>query len=154
MLDTEQMGDRTPSQFYRFLTSKVSDLNLSDELLLNRWFSRLPDAIQTITAGLKTKLTLEELLEHADNVHEMVSAAPSSKSLAALRNPQPDHNRGKAHNRNRARSHSRNNSQSRQSDFKGNGYCWYHCKFGKRANKCHGGDCLASKPKTSGNDRQ
>lgn len=155
VLDTEQIGDRSPSRFYRFLKSKISDLKVDDDLLFNRWVGKLPLAIQTTIAGLKSKLTIDEMLEHADMIHEIIGANKSVASIGNSRENNDKRSQNRSRSRGRSNSKSRNQKQKeprKKSEYKGDGYCWYHLTFGKRAQKCHGGDCLAKK--FSENDKQ
>lgn len=162
ILDTEQMGDRTPSQFYRFLKSKTSDLDIPDGVLYNRWLSKLPSSIQMTIAGIKEKLTEIELLEHADNIYEL--STNSSKTVAYISDnrgkPQGFHKprnsfpkRGFSHSPARDRSPSRDRTgRGRSPSRDRNGStCWYHRRFKEQARKCAGGGCNF---KNSGKGRQ
>ncbi|GBP23828.1 hypothetical protein EVAR_86203_1 [Eumeta japonica] len=77
LLMHEDLGDRKPSQFLRHLQG-LAGPDISNDLLITIWTSRLPQNIQTVIAG-QTAPTLELLADLADRVHEI---APPSLQVA------------------------------------------------------------------------
>ncbi|GBP36809.1 hypothetical protein EVAR_26816_1 [Eumeta japonica] len=77
LLMHEELGDRKPSQFLRHLQG-LAGPDISNDLLITIWTSRLPQNIQTVIAG-QTAPTLELLADLADRVHEI---APPSLQVA------------------------------------------------------------------------
>ncbi|XP_013168121.1 PREDICTED: uncharacterized protein LOC106118112 [Papilio xuthus] len=158
LLDHEQIGDRKPSAFLRYLQN-LAGPGVPDEFLRTIWTSRLPSGTQTIIAS-QPRASLDELAELADRVHDVVSpcqqvastsrAAPSgsrsetvenqiaelTKQVAALTNKITQMSRDghrRAAGRNRSRSRSRNRSHSNYRKYPN---CWYHAKFGGKADRC------------------
>ncbi|GBP28093.1 hypothetical protein EVAR_21214_1 [Eumeta japonica] len=70
LLMHEELGDCKPSQFLRYLQDPVGS-DISKDLLITIWTSRLPQNIQTVIAG-QTTPTLELLANLTDRVHEIV----------------------------------------------------------------------------------
>ena len=156
VLDTEQMGDRTPSQFYMALKSKTSDLTLSDDVVLNRWINKLPAAVQPPVAGMRLTLTTDQLLKLADEIHEHSSA---HSNVAAIDRTSNNHYRQRSNSvssnrsfksRPRAKSPAKKRNHSRSNGYSPDGaYCWYHYTFQGDAQKCGGGNCLFQKSKNA-----
>lgn len=155
VLDTEQMGDRTPSQFYMALQAKTTDLALTPEVLRNRWLKKLPSSVQIPVATMQTQLAIADLLKLADEIYEHSTDA----HVAAIKHT-PDNK----YQRQRSNSFSRHGTSKgpkkgfpgkKRHNARNNGYtpdgpyCWYHYTFKGDAQKCAGGDCLFQKPKNA-----
>ncbi|GBP92944.1 hypothetical protein EVAR_84047_1 [Eumeta japonica] len=69
LLMHEELGDRKPSQFFRHLQG-LAGPDISKDLLITIWTSRLPQNIQTVIAR-QIAPTLELLADLADQVHEI-----------------------------------------------------------------------------------
>ncbi|KAK2575271.1 hypothetical protein KPH14_007656 [Odynerus spinipes] len=69
LLEREELGDRTPSQFLTHLTSLAGE-SVPEKLLRSIWCSRLPQTVQAIMAT-QEKATLTDAATLADKVHEM-----------------------------------------------------------------------------------
>nr|XP_037874875.1 uncharacterized protein LOC119630244 [Bombyx mori] len=87
LLQSEELGDRKPSQFLRHLR-QLAGPTIPDDFLRSIWTSRLPDNLQTIIASQMT-LSLIELADLADRVHDIAPSAPqvattSSREDSAL----------------------------------------------------------------------
>ncbi|XP_047543199.1 uncharacterized protein LOC125075530 [Vanessa atalanta] len=78
LLMHEELGDRKPSQFLRYLAS-LAGPSVPSEFLLTIRSSRLPQNIQTVIAS-QMDLDKDKLAELADKVHEI---APSSPQVAS-----------------------------------------------------------------------
>lgn len=157
LLVHEELGDRKPSQFVRHLQN-LAGPGVPEEFLRTIWTSRLPQSTQTIIAS-QPKATLEELAELADRIHDVVTpshqvaststAAPSvvaamERQIAALTEQvkalstevrrsrhRPPTQRHRSNSRHRNRSSTR--SPANHSRYP---QCWYHSKFGEKAQKC------------------
>lgn len=162
LLMHEELGDRKPSQFLRHLQNLAGE-NLPNEFLKTIWTGRMPQNIQTVIAS-QPRATLEDLADLADRVFDITSpyagvASTSTSAAAAVGQPPAS-----AWNdmvmqiseltrqvkkltterfQNRSRSRSRSNQQNRtrsssNSSRRNSKYptCWYHYKFGPKANKC------------------
>ena len=145
LLSHEEMGDRKPSQFLRHLKALAPDV--PDDFLRTIWASRLPPHVQAILAG-QTEGSLDSASQLADRICEVapqpvtasITPAPStpdntallerieelSRQVAALR---ATPNRGRSKSRQRHRRSDRSSSASHDT-------CWYHRKFGDKAQKC------------------
>jgi hypothetical protein len=148
---TLEMGDRKPSQFLRRLRSLAQDM--PDDLLRIIWSSRLPTHIRAVLAG-QPEGDSETAARCADRIME---AAPQP-TLASVA-PPPDNNdlleyvedlrrqvktlhaeldRLRSNSR-ASRSISRNRRSYRRSKSRDNvtpTLCWYHRRYGTRAQKC------------------
>lgn len=92
LLMHEDMGDRNPSQFLRHLRN-LAGPSVSDDILLTLWSGRLPHSLQTIIA-CQPKLSLDDLAELADRVHEIAPSRPYQQIAAAsTAQPQPSSSR-------------------------------------------------------------
>lgn len=153
LLMHEELGDRKPSQFLRHLKS-LAGLNVPDEFLRTIWVSRLPHGIQTVLAGQPGAASLEDLADLADRVNDLASSTPKvaavrdsvpssvlndlTREIAELRRQFQQMSSSRS-NRSRSRSTRNTRSSSRQrslSNYRRFPNCWYHNKFGERANKC------------------
>lgn len=152
LLMHEELGNRRPSQFLRHLQS-LAGPNYPDEFLKTTWTNGLPVNLQTVIAS-QPHAKLESLAELADTVHELVPSASSHVASAdAAHKPTLDmlvqevsrlsrQVEALTANNRRSRSNTRNNNnrdrrRSRsQSNYRKFPICWYHNKFGNKANHC------------------
>lgn len=71
-----EMGDQTPSEFFRLLFNQVGDSDLIDKELIKRiWLKRLPHNLRTSVAAWADK-PIDEILPIADKIWEV--SIPSS----------------------------------------------------------------------------
>lgn len=154
----EELGDRKPSQFLRHLNS-LAGINVPDDFLKTIWISRLSHGIQTVLAGQSPTTPLEVLADLADRVQEIAAPSPSVattsipgcsttlenlarevaelrrefRKLASVRQSRP-----RTPTRNSRQSHRRSNSRTKRSHSNYTKFptCWYHNKYGEKANKC------------------
>lgn len=157
LLTNEELGDRKPTQFLRHLKS-LAGKDVPEEFMRSIWTSRLPTSTQSIIAG-QAKLPLDEVAELADRIHEVVPihpqvAATSSSSMShsltqeiaaltqqmqvlASKVDRMSRQRGRSKTPNGQRGRTRSSSERRSSaNFKKFPTCWYHHKFGDKANRC------------------
>lgn len=161
LLTHEELGDRKPSQFLRHLQD-LAGPSVPEEFLRSIWSNRLPHNLQTVLASQPT-LALDELAGLADRIQEVTSPTPYQVATTSTAVPS-DSSRGEIaelrkmveqlstkldrftrgsygvnhHSRPQRRS-SRSPSRSRfrsQSSHRKQPVCWYHWKFGEKANKC------------------
>ncbi|KAJ0175083.1 hypothetical protein K1T71_009224 [Dendrolimus kikuchii] len=78
LLMHEELGDRKPSQFLRYLQT-LAGPTIPDSFLRTLWASRLPHNLQIVIAA-QTDCTLETIADLADKVYEI---APSNPIVAA-----------------------------------------------------------------------
>ncbi|XP_076655177.1 uncharacterized protein LOC143360335 [Halictus rubicundus] len=164
LLEHEERGDRTPSQFLRHIRSLAGN-EVPEDFIRTLWMSRLPVAMQSVLAT-QDGVELEKVAALADRISEVTPAqihpAAAANNVAALgdinalveqiaalvttklegRGRQPRSSTPSSRYRRRSRPKSK--AESRPS-----GICWYHGRFGTKATKC-------TKPCTfqSGNDLQ
>ena len=161
-LDVEQLGDQKPSHLLLTLRNNLQELNPGDELRKELFLQKMPNEIKYILAASKD-LDLEQLAGIADRVHDSISApkfvnnvSNSSNNtcsndisqnnkllderlsrLEASINKLTLNTKNNFKKRNFSRSHSRNSSTSRRSYNPNGKLCFYHFKFGNRAQKCN-----------------
>lgn len=158
ILSGTEIGDRTPSEFFRELKIQAGSSKIvNEELLKSLWMRRLPPLVH---AAVKASVNVElaDLLKMADSVHEVyvqqglnlgsTSLAPNSaihelaqqnqkllNEVASLKKSFSDFksNRG----RDRSRSNSRGRfSSGKRADTNNSDMCWYHNRYGTNAKKC------------------
>ena len=141
LISDEELGDSTPSQFYRRLKSLAGSA-IQDSLLKTLWVQRLPSQTQAILQA-QSDLSIEKLLSISDKIAEVqMSSSPSTSVCATQFQPglekKVEQLALKLEEIQQAlrprRSNSRSRSLSRQRSLKGS--CWYHNRFGTRARKC------------------
>lgn len=134
ILETEEIGDRKPSAFYYFLQCKAEGIDVSEEVLRNRWLNKLPSDVQTILTSLKDILEMDKLLSTADEVYEMCKSRTSYATDVSAVGKSRSHSPSEPRNRSRrARSRNRNRSPDRGSQSE---LCYFHRKFGEKAYRC------------------
>lgn len=155
LMESEQMGDQKPSEFYRSLRS-LAPAGADEEFVLDVWKTRIPAQLQPVMAVTSEK-DVNTVLKLADAVHE-VSVA-NSKQISAVDNysllaeqikqltltvnevvRQRDRSRSRGPSRKR---NNRANTPARDTDGR---LCYYHHRYREKARKCRG-DCS-----WSGND--
>lgn len=156
LLSGTQIGDRTPSDFFRYLKSLAGDSTAVNETLLqNLWLRNLPPIVQTAVKS-SGKTVTADMLKVADDVYEVYqqrslvlpNATPFSnlgineivaqnqqmfKEISALRDAlhKLQVNRDRSRTRNRSKSRDRDGSGAKRKDL-----CWYHFRYGVDAKNC------------------
>lgn len=156
LLQTEEIGDRKPSQFLRHLQS-LSGNSVDNQLLRSIWTSRMPKEIQPLLAIFK-KSTLDELAEAADEAIQTMRGSRTTIASTKISTPPPSWQseiaqlsakfdalsrqvaespgyRGRSSDRQRPRNYERRRSRTR-SRPRNSDYCWYHNRFGDKAKRC------------------
>lgn len=151
LLTYEELGDRRPSQFLRHLQD-LAGPSVPEDFIRTIWCNRLPTSIQTVLASQPSH-SLEQLADLADRIQELTSpcvvASTSSQhnEIAELRKmveqlslKLDEHTRatrrqGDRYRSPRRRPASRQRTRSNSSHRK-YPMCWYHAKFGEKANRC------------------
>lgn len=156
LLESEEIGDRKPSQFLRQLKDLAGN-SVPDTLMKILWLGRLPRHIQVALTIVKDN-SLDDLAAHADNLAE-ASRIPASQiaetkksatmiedmvnlkvaqltleqnqEIATLRAEVAAFRNRSGQSQSRDRSRSRDRSKRRR-----NILCWYHQRFGNRATRC------------------
>lgn len=141
LLQREEIGDRTASQFLRYIRSLAND-KLPESLLKTLWISRLPTNTQGILATIGEK-SLDDMAVIADKILEThqsgqyvaVASTSSEKHIKSLEKEIDDlrieirsliRQRSNTHERFRSKSRNRNDPK----------LCYYHNRFGSKARKC------------------
>ena len=159
LFSNQEMGDNKPSEFFRSLKTLAGPTIATDDLLIKLWLRRLPTMIQA-TLRAVPKAEVPDLLKMADNMYEVyqqqgpsvqaISNIPikqNNSEIQELRKEIRDLKKivssyvsssssPRARSQSRSRFRSRKNSQS-QDDKNQGSMCWYHKKFGSKANKCN-----------------
>lgn len=161
LLMHEELGDRKPTQFLRHL-KQLAGPSVPDDFIRSIWSNRLPPNLQTIVA-MQASMGLEEVAELSDRINDLVPAAAQVTSMQAnipLAVEQPAassfaitaltdavasltrnmealstdfYRRPRSQSRPSRFQRQRSRSQSKSRNHE---YCWYHFRFGKRAQKC------------------
>lgn len=160
LLEHEEIGDRTPSQFLRHLRNLAGN-TVQDEFLRTLWLNRLPNTMQAILAT-QADLSLTKIADIADKIKEasaiaQIHSIPSS--LQIVKGSTHDEIRelkeqvkqmsiqiaelSRARSRDRQTGHRRSGSRSSSFRYRDNSkstetqdICWYHRCYGERAKKC------------------
>lgn len=161
LLSNTQLGDKRPSELYRYMKQLAGVSNtFGDNLITKLWLRRLPSTINIALIPLMNdKKDVSELTDLADKIHDAsytsanvssIGPTPSTnvmtlkvdrleKEISELKsmvrsyfNNEDRRSRGQSRSRNSSRSHSRNRTRNLQRKP----LCWYHFKFGNKANKC------------------
>lgn len=165
LLSNTQLGDKKPSDFYRYMKQLAGASNtFGDNLITKLWLRRLPSAINIALIPLiNDKKDVSELTDLADKIHDASCTAlnvssigpiPSTsvmalqvekvdrleKEISELKSMVRSYFSNQDH-RNQSQSRSRNSSRSRSHNRTRNlqlrPLCWYHFRFGDKANKCN-----------------
>nr|XP_031828440.1 uncharacterized protein LOC116425191 [Nomia melanderi] len=163
LLEKEEVGDRTPTQFWRHL-KKLAGKEVSEEFLVELYKSRLPEKTQLVLAATSDTKgeTLAEIAERVHDIsgpHGYVAAIPAETRVieqlcaemkemrlqmnAIMRESrQPQRTRRSS---SRARSKSRSPVRDRTKRL-----CWYHFRHAEKATRCVT-PCAWNQPKTPEN---
>lgn len=141
LLQHEEIGDRTPSQFLRHLRG-LGGTAVRDELLRTLWLGRLPLRMQDILAASATT-DLEALALLADRISENT---PAPSHIASVGPPPETSIQGQldamskqiaALSTNPLRSSTTNRQRTSPGrDSSNEDMCWYHRTFGEHAKQC------------------
>ena len=142
-----------PSELLQYMRTQLGSKNVSDKVLRSMWLNRLPSSVTQVIAPMMRSAALDELAESADLV-----ASRLENNVNAIHTPQPISSPNaltefekritllqqqvqqltialQSRERSRtpsARKHNRHQSRSRDRSK----LCYYHSKFGDRAQKC------------------
>ncbi|XP_076655133.1 uncharacterized protein LOC143360301 [Halictus rubicundus] len=150
LLEQEEIGDRSPSQFLRHMR-RLAGTAVSDEFLRTLWAGRLPNMTRVIVTT-QTDLPLDKLAEIADQIPAEGAGQPQISSIATDRGTEMllqrleqleariaelsvSRPRQRSGSRFRRRSRSRSKSREQQPSSQGK-VCWYHQVFKERSTKC------------------
>jgi hypothetical protein len=163
LLTLEEMGDRKPSQFPRHLRGLAPDV--TEDLLYTIWSSRTPPSIQTILAG-QQKCSLDvaarcadrksevapqpalasvgpppntTLLQEIDDLSHQVAALSAEQDLLRTSFRDPPQLQGPWFQPRRPDPGLENRRPNSRSPSRGDtapALCWYHRRFGARAQNC------------------
>lgn len=155
LLEKEDIGDRTPSQFLRHMQN-LAGTAVTEEFLRTLWARRLPAMTRAIVNS-QADLPLSKLAEIADQIrenttHTEVASTSQDRSngrlferleeltlqVAELTRSRP-RDRSKSSFRERSSSPRKGSSFTRRSTRTSpveKRHCWYHWKFGAAATKC------------------
>ena len=155
LFTTEELGDRKPSQLLRKMQQLMGDRpGMTDSSFLKELFlQRLPHNVRIVLASTPDATSLEMLAEMADKIMEV--AAPSIATVTPASTPSPlaaevEHLRAEVtrlealirkltarpHSTSRSRQSRRPPSPAPSTSDSTPALCWYHQKFGGRAQRC------------------
>ena len=150
LFNTEELGDRTPSQLLRRMNQLLGDKAATADrsFLCELFLQRLPLNVRMVlAAATKESDDLETIAALADKIGEVATPAVTSVEIPQLsseveqlrvqisdlqtlvqsfqRTPHP-----------RSKSKSRDSRQRSASPAPASSLCWYHNRFGEKASKC------------------
>lgn len=140
LLNTEELGDRTPTQLLRRMQQLLGDKALTTDgsFLRELFLQRLPSNVRMVLASTPDTIALDELANLADRIMEVATPSvsamdlPLSTEVSQLRTEvarlQKLLSSPRSNSPRRARSPARSQTQS--------DVCWYHQQFGDAARKC------------------
>lgn len=157
LLYKEEMGDRTPSEFFRHLQNLAGSSSTAKALVKKIWRDRLPSPVDVAVIPL-SEMSQDIQLSTADKIWERTNS-----KISAIANPFATGNSSsenqvlrqevselkamiekmqlkldrRGRSRDRGRSNSRRRSWSRRrNDSPSSSVCWYHRTFGSRSTRC------------------
>lgn len=149
LVESQEMGDRTPSHFFCDL-KKQSNFLVPDEFLINLWRNALLLEIQRVlTASTDSNATA--LTQMADRKHEIRPAAGQTAASSSefdmcdirdeirkmLREELCVVRRGNRHPLSRSRGNNRSRDAMLNPEKDENCLCWFHFRYGEKATRCH-----------------
>jgi hypothetical protein len=147
ILYQEQMGDRSPSEFYRHLEQIAGTTVISEKIRMKLFTDRLPSPIDSTVIQLQSQgsdvfLKVADVLWEKKQIQVPPVNSIENKRISELEakiselqtrlanQSTPKFSRSRSHSKSfRPRSHSR--SKTPATDV-----CWYHEIYGKEARKC------------------
>ncbi|KOC61433.1 hypothetical protein WH47_06068 [Habropoda laboriosa] len=142
LLEHEQMGGKTPSQFLHHLRGLAGEA-IPDSLLRTLWSERLPRSLHPMLATQADDIPLNKVAILADQVHEVEATAQLVRIEARLEELREEIaamrlKLDKVCSRERSQElQRRRRSRSRSPCYNPNaGICWYHWRFRQRSTRC------------------
>ena len=150
LFNTEELGDRTPSQLVRCMNQLLGDkAATADRSFLRELFlQRLPLNVRMVlAAATKESDDLETIAALADKISEVATPAVTSVEIPQL-SSEVEQLRTQISDlqtlvrsfqrtpRSRSKSKSRDSRQRSASPAPASSLCWYHNRFGEKASKC------------------
>ncbi|XP_076225043.1 uncharacterized protein LOC143174687 [Nomia melanderi] len=162
ILEHEEIGNRTPSQFLRHLRNLAGDIKVPENFFRTIWMNRLPASMRTILTT-QMDVSLDKMAELADMVNEntpigrcaaittdtrfemlceqMARLTQQVVELTKNSSTTQHHGRsstfcGRSRWRHYSRSPNRSGNSSRSPSLSQPGVCWYHRRFGDRSTRC------------------
>ncbi|KOC58703.1 hypothetical protein WH47_05425 [Habropoda laboriosa] len=149
LLEREEVGNRTPSQFLKHMRT-LAGQSFPEDKLRSIWISRLPVPMQDILATQndvplkKVAVLANKLLEKAlycqkSQVNDILKEIEAlRKEIVELRRIVEEVLRGQSSSVNPARQGTadENSSTAKVQTKMMDAVCWYHQKFGKRSTRC------------------
>lgn len=160
LLSEMPLGDRKPSHLLNEM-KLLGGANVTEEFLKTLWLQNLPEQTRVITSASTGDLTA--LAELADKVYEVSNAgkinelsnasassnqSKSTDSHSSLERKidamtkaiqslfRDDDKFSRSRSRSKSRNQKRDSTPSASKDKKGDDICWYHRKFGNKADNC------------------
>lgn len=166
LLSDADIGDRKPSEFFHALKNLVGNSEMvTEKFVINRWMKRLPTSVQASLKTVPSNMSIADIINIADNVYEVFQGQSFSVNLVtqpanassnnmlqdlAAQNSRLENeifeirqmlsnmnmNNASSQRDSRSRNFNDNRTRSRSRTPGNNRLCWYHEKYGNRANKC------------------
>lgn len=146
LLSGGDMGDQTPSDYYRSLEilagtgTVIADANLLKKLWLRKLPAQLKIALTAIESGqeIKDLLIIADKIFDAENMNKSSISSVGDNTLISLqqqivelKNELKEMRNSRSQYRSQNRTSRSNSNSSNKSQL-----CWYHLKFREKAQKC------------------
>lgn len=139
LLEHEEIGDRTPSQFLRRLRT-LAGTEIPNDFLRTLWLGRLPNSMQAILATQPATTDLNTVANLADKIAEIAPgssvASTSAHSEVAQLTKQVSELALQVQELARGRTQFRTHYNQRSRSASRSKLCWYHRRFKNNATKC------------------
>ena len=144
LLDTEELGDRKPTQLLRRMQQLLGDHPPDEAFIRERFLQKLPSNVRMVLASARRDTTLTQLAQMADDIIEVATPSISAVHRDARATPQLTAemeqlrsdvagltNLVKSLSRRRRSPSPHPSRRQLTTDL-----CWYHQRFGDDARKC------------------
>ena len=167
LLSKEELGNEKPSDLLRRMKKLLGEsYRTFDQTLFHHLFyQRLPPSIQRNLFSVKSKLTIEELAELADEFMTSIPSEPVVQNISPVHSSRIGDLLGKIsqltqqvhslqeqfsrRSQHQNRSTSRHRCRSKSPRRAANSFCYYHRKYGANAYRCTK-PCAYKQPKDNG----
>lgn len=162
LFHSESLGDQRPSELYfkmKNLADSVVGGAVPTNVVFNRWVNKLPTNCISFAKALADSFDPAKHLASIDDLYALLATRGGGQisavdTFSSNRRPRSkSSNRSRSRDRSTSRGRSRkNSSSSSEMRYDRDGpQCWYHFRFGKKAQKCNKSGCPLRK---KGNDNQ
>ena len=141
LISGEELGDRKPTQLLRrmqqLLGDKLGTSSDANSFVCELFFQRLPSNVRMVLASMDTSMDINKLADMADKVMEVATPTTLRDEVTRLIYLVASlSTRFRGRSNSQACSSRRSRSPVPSSNSSSDTLCWYHAKFGEKAEKC------------------